>query len=268
MKNDKHIEAISLGGGSQSSALVILSARGEIDPIAEVAIFSDPGAEPPEVYSFLDELEEWSRQHNGPEIIRTKREGPALDEWHYKDESETVSRLPLSALPNGGLWVRDCTRAWKIRPVRRVLRDLGAKTAGISIGISYEEAHRIAGSRADWIENRHPLFDLRLTRKDTIEIIEAEGLHPPVKSACYFCPLRPVNYWRYLAATDKETFERAAQLEDVIRERADRVGSPGGTFSHRLKPLRTAFAAELLQYHFIEELDPEISEECGGYCFT
>lgn len=47
------MEIISLGGGVQSSTLVLMNLLGEIEPRAEAAYFADTGFEQAHTYQFL-----------------------------------------------------------------------------------------------------------------------------------------------------------------------------------------------------------------------
>jgi hypothetical protein len=60
---------LSLGAGVQSSALLILAARGDL-PKLDAAIFSDTGWEPADVYAHLDRLEKEIAQPAGIPIYR------------------------------------------------------------------------------------------------------------------------------------------------------------------------------------------------------
>ena len=50
------LQIISLGAGVQSSTMALMAAHGEITPMPDAAIFADTGAEPQEVYDWLEWL--------------------------------------------------------------------------------------------------------------------------------------------------------------------------------------------------------------------
>ena len=105
---------IALGAGVQSSALLLMSNLGLYDvPRADVAIFADTGAEPPDVYRVLDELEKASS-------IPVVRVGDANLEDEFiqgavHGEGRFVN-LPLY-LEGGGLLRRGCTAEKKVKPI-------------------------------------------------------------------------------------------------------------------------------------------------------
>jgi len=70
---------ISLGAGVQSTALAVLSARGEKGvPRADVAIFADTGDEPPHVYDQLERLRGYLKPYGMP--VETVSIGISLSE--------------------------------------------------------------------------------------------------------------------------------------------------------------------------------------------
>ena len=68
---DFDLTYLSLGAGVQSTALYILSTRGERGvPKTDVAVFADTGDEPDHVYRQLDALEDWGKANGGARIQR------------------------------------------------------------------------------------------------------------------------------------------------------------------------------------------------------
>jgi len=265
-----HLQIISLGAGVQSTALLVLNALGRVEPRATHAVFADTGGEFEATLSTVARLQAWSREHAGPEacpgpeVIVARRPGPGLYEYHWHPDSRPVTPLCVRAEPSGGLWKRDCTIRWKIKVVQRWLRDQGATEATVQLGISYDETQRMKESPDRWITNRWPLVELKLSRADCRRIIQRAGLPIPRKSACWFCPLRPVSYWQWLAATSPEHFEAAARLEDRINGWNRQAGKEPCYLSSRHRPLREAFSTDQVPLFPGNGAD----EECGGYCFT
>ena len=57
MERLRQITVLSLGAGVQSSAMALMAAHGEIEPMPDCAIFADTGSEPQHVYDQLDLVE-------------------------------------------------------------------------------------------------------------------------------------------------------------------------------------------------------------------
>ncbi len=152
---------LSLGAGVQSSALALMAAVGEIEPMPKAAIFSDTGWEPREVYDYL----EWLKGELPFPVHVVKHHGLPLREHVLKSKGmrdtkmhmplplftllpertevvteesaqwlldETVDEFDESLPPEAtitipeqrGMTRRQCTRDWKIRPVERKVKEL------------------------------------------------------------------------------------------------------------------------------------------------
>lgn len=173
---------LNLGAGTQSSVLLVMADRGEIEPV-ELAIFSDTQAEPKEVYDHLNWLE---KQVKIP-IVRVSNGNLEADaiafRRHRYSEDATTGRkgyasIPLFVLnPNGtqGIIRRQCTSEYKITPIQRYIRreilkaeDGKRAPAGIRVeqvfGISFDERHRMRTPEVPWCDYDYPLVDLKLNR--------------------------------------------------------------------------------------------------------
>jgi 3'-phosphoadenosine 5'-phosphosulfate sulfotransferase (PAPS reductase)/FAD synthetase len=149
----RHI--ISLGAGVQSSTMALMAACGEITPMPECAIFADTGREPSAVYRWLDWLEP-----RLPFRVHRVRQGDLGAAIGVKPNG-VHAYMPLPAFVQGNdgreaLLNRSCTRDFKIRPIRRKVRELVGLTRKRSpkeavvqqwIGISTDEVQRAKLSR-------------------------------------------------------------------------------------------------------------------------
>jgi len=248
------MQIISYGGGVQTTALAILNATGKVQPRASHAVFADTGAELDGTYRNIEVMFEWLRPR-GLELVVVKHPEMGLEEWLR----EKSTAIPVRY--KGGIGTRQCTNNWKIEPVQRWLREQGAETATVQLGISMDEYHRMKPSRAKWVTNRFPLIDLELSRQDCVSIIRETGLPVPPPSACYFCPYHRTSTWQHLAVFDPNAFEKAADLEKMLNERDE---NKEVYLSSRLRPLRKAFSSHQLPLPGMDEA----GDECGGYCFV
>jgi 3'-phosphoadenosine 5'-phosphosulfate sulfotransferase (PAPS reductase)/FAD synthetase len=71
---------LSLGAGVQSSTMALMAAYGEITPLPKVAIFSDTQVEPPDVYSWLNYLEDEIKKAPYPFPVHRVTHGNLEDE--------------------------------------------------------------------------------------------------------------------------------------------------------------------------------------------
>lgn len=268
------VRAISYGGGVQSTALVVLAARREIN--FPLAIFSNVGddSEHPATLSYVREIAvPWASERGVEivEVVRSYRDGtpyPSLLEYHRENVHKTGA-TPLPVKMGEGIANRTCTAHWKAQVVSRVLRARGATVdtpADLALGISVDEMHRATNKRDRNFENRvFPLLDLGMTRRDCESVIRSEGLPVPPKSACWYCPFTPARRWAEIRRDDPSTFEAVADLEDELLDERARHGKRPFYWTDRLKPMRVAIP---IAQDTLPGLEPE-SESCDdGYCFT
>lgn len=152
---------LSLGAGVQSTTLALMAAHGEISPGLDAAIFADTGDEPQAVYKHLAWL---ASGRVLPFPIHIARSHSTLS--GALRSGDDAARIPFH-VGAGGIGMRQCTRNWKLRPIRRETRRLLGKgprdhippgTVEAWIGISTDEALRIKPSLVNFITNRHPLI--------------------------------------------------------------------------------------------------------------
>lgn len=257
---------LSLGAGVQSSALLILSAEGII-PRADFAIFADTQNEPLWVYEHLERLEEWS-----PIKIVRVTEGCISDDViaRHRGKRKRFAAIPaFTANADGGCGIlrRQCTREYKIEPIQRYVKSQMGYAKGqvvkdkaiAMIGISLDEADRMAPSRERWITKEYPLVDERLSRAKCIDIIRSTGFEAPKKSACVFCPYHSDAYWFDIKKNYPQEWEKAVRIDEEIRDMS-MSGIERPIYLHRtLKPL--------IEVVFKHENQLELfAEDCAGVC--
>lgn len=264
---------LSLGAGVQSTALLVASALGLHGvPRIDVAIFADTQDEPAYVYEHLARLEDWACERGVVVVERVtagKLSQKVLGGVPTTIEGDCFITIPAFVRGADGRAAplrRQCTREYKIDPIRRRVRAMlgygpGERMAGkvmvrCLLGISLDEAHRMKDSRDAWCENVYPLVDARLRREDCAQLIADAGLPVPEKSACVYCPYHSDRYWRALRARYPGEFARACVVDEAIRGSQVAYGE---VFLHRsLKPLR--------EVCFDDRQGELFGSECEGYC--
>ena len=203
------MKILSLGWGVQSFTLAAMSALGELEPI-DAAIHADTTHDSVLTYAFAEKWTSWL-EDRGVNVITVK-----ADDTDYIDRKYNHTQIP--AFNNsGGMGKRQCTTHWKIVPVRRMIRQLsGGKPVEQWIGISLDEIQRANRSGVQYVTNRFPLVEKRITRSACVEWLEKNGLEVPPKSACVFCPYHGLNNWRQTKAVD-EDWQEAVRVDEEIR---------------------------------------------------
>lgn len=264
------LQIISLGAGVQSSTMALMAAAGEITPMPDAAIFADTGCEPAAVYTWLDWLEMqlpfpvYRVMHKDglkQNIIDSVAGGRFAGAPFYTETDNAIE----------GQLRRQCTREFKIEPIRQKARQLlglkkgerAGKQVLVSqwIGISSDEAIRMKPTQDAWIENRWPLIERGMSRWGCLEWMQRNGYPSPTKSACTFCPYHDDGLWRDMKLNDPVSFAEAVSVDEMIR------GGVRGTtpklYLHRsLQPLSE------IDFSNAEDMGQGslFGDECEGMC--
>lgn len=216
------LRILSHGGGVQTSTLMFMAARGEIDPI-DAAIMGDPKNEERKVYEYLAYAAE---QTSIPLYLESK--GDIIE--HIKRSKSEPDGKQLVTLPyymaDGGQMMRTCTKALKIDAVTKKTRELLGLKKGqrvpkdvnveVLIGISTDEKQRAGGFAAEaWQTVRYPLLEADMSFASCIRWLEDRQYRRPPRSRCIVCPYRSNESWRALEADE---FEQACQIDDLLRK--------------------------------------------------
>lgn len=250
----------SLGGGTQSCAVALMSAAGELPKLDHV-IFADTQGELPETYEYLDYLRPIvERAGIGFHVVTAG----SLEQHLLADKPTAHNPTPPLHVLNpdgtkGRVGAYRCSYDFKRRIITRTTKQLcggrGAwKHANVEqwIGFSLDETRRMraadecrcghhANKHSDtmrceatkckcerfdrWQTNRWPLIELRMKRDDTIRWFAANGHPTPPRSACWFCPNSGNDRWQDLKLSHPDLFERACILDETVRD--------GGGFNAR-----------------------------------
>lgn len=259
--------ATSHGGGRQTTAVMVLAARGDID--CRTFLFANVGdkAENPDTLAYHREIAiPFAARHNIEltELRWIDRTGRTRD--LYEDLIERDNSLTIPLRDTGGFGNRKCTQRYKIEIVARELRRRGAtetSPATLMMGISTDEWQRAREGRDPkfpWLIKSNPLLDLGYSLRDCIRIIGEAGLPTPPKSSCWFCPFQRIEQWRDRKRRQPDLFDKAAELDTIMRARHVRLrGDDAGLASPSL-PLALAVDDQLSLFE---------SGECdSGYCMT
>jgi hypothetical protein len=258
---------LNLGAGTQSSVLLVMADRGDIEPV-EVAIFADTEDEPQEVYDHLAWLHDQVR--NTP--IVTVKTGPIASEaLEYQRAHAPVggryASIPLYTA--NGAQNRQCTKYYKVIPIRRYIREHVLKLAprqhvpaGTIVtqvfGLHFDERDRMRSPTTKFEQFEYPLVDRKMRRQAVIDLSEKwfpDHVFP--RSACKRCPYRLDDEW--MALTPDE-FNEVCDWDDEMRA-LDIAGGGSGVFVHQSrKPLREVRLGQHTDQLF------GIRNECEGMC--
>lgn len=218
------LRILSLGAGVQSTAIFLMSIK-EILPKPHLAIFADTGWETMQTYQHLEWLEQMGKEHGIP-VVRVSG-GSIRDGLINCAETRHAAVPYFIATSDGyGLGRRQCTKEYKLDPIRRKTRELlgirpGQRAPQGSveqwIGISMDELRRTRIYKPDRMAHvRFPLVEwVQMSRTQCIRWIDHHFPgHVPPKSSCIGCPYHTDHEWRSL--TDEE-FHNACEVDEAIR---------------------------------------------------
>lgn len=257
------LRVLSLGAGVQSTTLALMAARGEIEA-PDCAIFADTGDEPAAVYEHLAWL-------MSPGVLPFQihiAKGDRSLRTALMAGDEDGARIPWH-IGAGGMGGRNCTRNWKITPIRRKIRELlgvgprgyvAPGTVESWIGISTDEIVRIKPSGCAFIHNRHILIEARMSRIACYKWLEERQYRVPPKSRCKYCPFQGNAGWRDLRENPDEWAE-TVELDGWLREPAQVTRFHGEVFLHQSRvPLAHADLS-------VARSGPDLfGHECEGMC--
>lgn len=241
------IRTMSMGAGVQTTAMLL-----KWPERYDYIIFADTGDEKAETYWYIEKyLKPFCKENNLKWVTVRHKHGFSLMEWclHRKI-------LPIVSR-------RWCTSDFKIKPINRFLRKIGATKKNpvhVDIGISLDESHRANFTKKDvqYVIKEYPLLDHKLTRKDCYTIIEDHGWPAPAKSGCDFCMFNKRSHFRKLRTDQPERFHKI-----VLMEQNDRY--------YPRKPLIGNFPLEGLEKNgsLDDYADEDEIDSCdSGHCFT
>ena len=272
----KRLTVISLGGGVQSSVMALMASAGAFDSVPACAIFADTHWEPPSLYPHLEWL---AGQLLFPLYVVDNGRSLREDVKALTNHSGSRRYVDIPVYLKGrdgegnGIGRRQCTDNYKIRPVRRKVRELLGLRRGqrvpsgvgveLWLGISTDEAIRMKTSRDRWMTNRYPLIEAGMSRRDCMDWWDARYDWPLERSACVACPFQSRARWVETKRRWPELFAEAVEIDANLRRGLALDKTP---YMHaRRLPLAQAVA--------LDEAEPSecglsdgFGNECEGRC--
>ena len=198
IKPTRHV--LGLSGGKDSAALAIYLKNQGRDEHIEY-FFCDTGAELPEVYDYLDRLEDYL----GKPIERLSS-GRDFD--HHLKRFNGFLPAPHA---------RWCTRVMKIEPLEAFI---GHDPCVSYVAIRADESRQGYISHKPNIKAEYPFIDDGVIRDDVIRILEDTVGIPEYyrwrsRSGCYFCFFQRKDEWIGLATHHPDHFAAAKKYEKV-----------------------------------------------------
>lgn len=271
----KHVHVLSYGGGTQSTAMLLMGLKGEINGVKpDHIIFSDTGNEPKYVMKQIHRVNEYIKKEYGREIHFTDNGNIMQDLIRATETGERVAGLPyhtVNGIGDTGMGRRQCTGDYKIVPVKRKIRELlGYKPrqrvkemVHMWKGITTDEVQRVKPIDDKWIEAEHPfIWDAPMNRSQCVAYVERELGFTPFSSACVICPFHSNDAWLEIKKNDPEGFDEAVKLDKMLRDPNNKMKFNSQVYLHKSrKPL-----GEVDLNEDQLNMDDLFEGMCSGFC--
>lgn len=269
--NLKHIHVLSYGGGTQSTALLLMALNGEINGvIPDFIIFSDTGWENQRTYDWVEKVNEYIKKKYNREIIITQNGNLREDLLQAAVSGERVASIPFftkDGQGQKGLVRRQCTKEYKIIPVTKEIRkQLGyqprtrvKEMVHLWKGISTDEIQRAKPLPDRWITAEHPLIDIMdVDRSGCISYVENTGLGTPEQSSCVGCPYHSNAFWKEMKTKHPGDWADAIEVDNAIRSMS--------RFKTTLYLHRSCVPLEDIEFGGDQTTIDDFINECEGMC--
>jgi len=129
------------------------------------------------------------------------------------------------------------------------------------LGISIEEMRRAKPDVFPWVNRIFPLINLKIDRSNCVALAERVFGYTPPRSSCFFCPYSHPHQWLDMRINDKESFEKAVNVDKSLRDKGMRgVNSvKGAKYECYAHPSLTPLSELPMQGNLF-------SQECQGFC--
>ncbi len=224
-EKQENYHALSLSGGKDSSALLLLMLEKEM-PI-DCVIYADTGMEFPEMEAHIAKLDDLLCQERGIHITTLRH--PHGFEWLMFEEPkvkpsclERRARMGIPLYGNGwpGVKVRWCTGQLKTHLISKEVNRLKKERNALHyVGIAYDEAWRCK----DDPQKRYPLVEWGITEAQALQIcydrgFDFGGLYEIYhRASCWCCPLQRIENLRKLRTHHPELWARLLDMDNRAR---------------------------------------------------
>ena len=233
------IGQVNFSGGKDSTAMLLRMLELD-DPVnypVNHIIFCDTHFEFPQLYAYIDFIEEYIQKKYPEKNLSIERVNPKTtwDSWFYgkltRGENEgKVRGAPLIRLPCW--WSREA----KIKPLMAKTKEYGATWS--FVGIAYDEQGRIRNDPTI----RYPLNEWEWTESDCLAYLDHLGLGNSLyesfnRLGCFHCPKQSTASWYSLYRDFPDLFEISKDWDKKSRE----LTSHGFLMNNTLEDLQEMF---------------------------
>lgn len=194
----KYVASLSFGKDSMAMLIKIKELGLPLDEVIYVDIMfdDDTSGETPEMASFITKAEKILKEKFNVEVTHLR--GVTFKEQFYKIKQRGKHIGDNYGFPYTiGAW---CNDRLKMQPIKEYMRKQKEQIIQY-VGIAYDEPERY--ERLNHETHITPLYDLKITEKEAMEICEKYDLLSPIyktsfRGGCWFCPKQRLSQLKWL----------------------------------------------------------------------
>lgn len=274
------LTTLSFSGGTGSGAIAEMLLNGDIVCETQLLVCTaDPGMEDSRTYDYVAEMGERFKEAGiEHHVVKTDLWGNFLKA--VKEKHSRFDTMPFwtknKKTGKRGRLMQKCTGAYKIAPMKRIVREVLERDFDISrtgrpmedsvrtwIGFSSDEVSRIKESDVKYTYMAYPLVAKKMTKADVFAYYSKIGRPLPPRSVCTACFANDLKHFKDMYENRKHDWDKAVAVDDACRDLSCMHVEDECYVSSTLVPLR-----DLPKMDFIVEDTPLFDLQChSGHCF-
>ena len=209
----KYVASLSFGKDSMAMIIKIKELGLPLDEVIYVDIMfdDDTSGETPEMASFITKAEKILKEKFNVEVTHLR--GVTFKEQFYKIKQRGKHIGDNYGFPYTiGAW---CNDRLKMQPIKEYMRKQKEQIIQY-VGIAYDEPERY--ERLNHETHIAPLYDLKITEKEAMEICKKYDLLSPIyktsfRGGCWFCPKQRLSQLKWLYQEHNDLWNTLRDME-------------------------------------------------------
>ena len=210
----KYIASCSFGKDSLAMLIKIKELGLPLDEVVycDIRFDEEISGETPEMASFIPKAEKILKEKYGIEVKHLRYKRTFKEQFYMiKQRGKHIGEnygFPYTI----GSW---CNSRLKIEPIKKYLKSFEEPVIQY-VGIAYDEPERY--ERLNKETHRAPLYELKITEKEAMEICRKNDLLSPIyetsfRGGCWFCPKQRISQLRWLCKEHNELWKILREME-------------------------------------------------------
>lgn len=283
----RKINVISWGGGTQSTALMLLALDGKLDFKPDYIIFADTNNEMNIIYNQINKIVDYVKKYYNFDItIINSGDDILIDHiMYFKGIKKRIDVAPF--------WVRDifgnvgltpfkqCTHHYKINAVYKYLREhLKLKQFRNNqihinnyLGYSLDEQIRSKPNHLSYVTNKTPLIDIGWNKEMCVKYVLDKIGFKPISSVCNMCFANRFERVKIIYNNDKEAWSNLLLLDEAMATKPKSHRLTSNVFLYKWQAQANVRLKDIDMNNFnpsgfkqLTIFDDEFADACIGGC--